>query len=280
MNGPTLITGARGLLAPYLADASRAETDVVLTSLSGGSHRSDLRDSTSVAELLDDIRPGTVIHCAAMTDVDGCERDPEAADRINRGAVANLVNSLDDACDLIMISTDQVYPDVPGPHSEGAEGPINIYGRTKMAGEKAALRHPNALVLRANFFGPSRSEGRKSLSDWLIESLRREREITLFSDSLFSPLHLTTLTELVVVAARKQLRGVFNLGCRDGASKADFGLSVARHLGLQTQSASVGPAAAIPGRAPRPRDLRMAVDKIEASFGTAMPKLDEEIAKL
>jgi dTDP-4-dehydrorhamnose reductase len=79
---------------------------------------------------------------------------------------------------------------------------------------------------------------------------------------------------------RAGLRGVFNLGCRDGASKCDFALAIARLFGLGTESATPAPSSSVPGRAVRAKDLRMAVGKIEAMLGRPMPTLAEEIAKL
>ena len=68
--------------------------------------------------------------------------------------------------------------------------------------------------------------------------------------------------------------------CREGKSKADFALAVAEHLGLSTKSATVGSSATIPGRAPRTKDLRMDVTRIERALDRAMPTLDQEIARL
>jgi dTDP-4-dehydrorhamnose reductase len=76
------------------------------------------------------------------------------------------------------------------------------------------------------------------------------------------------------------MTGVFNTGCRKGASKADFALSIARHKGLQTETAKVGSSAVMPDRAPRPKDMRMDVSRIENALGRPMPTLEEEVKKL
>ena len=91
---------------------------------------------------------------------------------------------------------------------------------------------------------------------------------------------METAAALIVSAATAGLAGVYNLGSRAGMSKLDFGLEVARRLGLSTESASPGDASAIPGRASRSADLRMDVTRIEAALGQTMPTLREEIAKL
>lgn len=273
-----LVTGATGLLGPYLVAA--VEGAVTTTGRRGGDVACDLGDADEAKRLIDRVEPALVLHAAGMTDVNGCEADPENADRVNRRAVANIAGAIPATTGLVYISTDQVYPDTPGPHKEGEEAPINAYGRSKLAGEEAAMSHPDTLVLRTNFFGPSRTPGRQSLSDFVADKLGHGMPVTLFRDSLFSALHMKTASALIVAAAGAGLAGVYNLGSRAGMSKLDFGLEVARRLGLSTENASPGNASAILGRAPRPTDLRMDVTRIEATLGQTMPTLCEEIAKL
>ena len=280
MRPTTLVTGASGLLGPYLVEAAARVGEAVGLSRRGA-FACDLEQRQSVRRAVGEIGPDIVIHAAALTDVDRCEREPEAADRINRTVVNNLVDALPRNCRLVHISTDQVYPDGSGPYREGAEEPVNIYGRSKLAGERAALRHPDTLVLRTNLFGPSRTPGRQSLSDFVAESLAAGRATTLFRDVLFSPLHMATLARVTMEAVLVgELRGIYNLGSRDGMSKRDFGLAVATHLGLSTATVRDGLSTKVPARAPRPLDLRLDVRRIEAALGRRMSTLQEEIEKL
>ena len=135
-------------------------------------------------------------------------------------------------------------------------------------------------MLRTNFFGPSRRTGRSSLSDFVIQSLTAGKPVTFFADIFFSPLHMATFGALAVELVQRGITGVFNAGCRNGASKAQFALAIARHKGLQTQTARIGNSTSLPGRAARPKDMRLAVDRIETAAGRRMPTLEEEIAKL
>lgn len=275
-----LITGGTGLLSDYLVEACSRRGAVTTTARSGGDIRCDLTDEAAVRSLLSDVAPDIVVHAAGLTDVDRCEREPEEAFTVNCTACGHIAGALPASACIAFVSTDQVFPDVPGPHAEDVVAPVNVYGQSKLAGERAALRHPGALVLRTNFFGPSRREGRASLSDFVIRSLTANQNVTLFSDILFSPLHMATLASLVAETADGGLTGLFNAGCRDGASKADFAMAVARHKRLQTETARIGASSIMPGRAKRPSDMRMSVDKIEQALGRRMPTLAQEVAKL
>jgi dTDP-4-dehydrorhamnose reductase len=272
-----LITGGTGLLGAYIREAASPLGRVRSCGSKSGDLVFDLTAEEQAAELMVATRPDLVFHCAAMTNVDACQTDPKRAIALNTGSVENLAANLPDESRLIYISTDQVYPDTTGPHSEDKTQPLNLYGSTKLRGEEAALRRDNTLVLRVNFFGPSKTPGRSSLSDWLISSLKERKPITLFTDSLFSPLHLETLAGTILEAAQAQLTGVFNLGCRDGASKCDFGLAVAAHLGLPSDMATPGRSELVATRA---KDLRMDVSRIEKALGRAMPTLSQEVALL
>jgi dTDP-4-dehydrorhamnose reductase len=280
MTSIVLITGHTGFLGEYLLSACPEGTSVFGVSREGEGLRCDLTDASATRSLLRKVRPHVVIHAAAMTDVDACERQPEVAEVMNRQATANVAASLSGRAKLVYISTDHVYPDTPGPHREGAEAPMNVYSRTKLAGEAAALARPGSLALRTCFFGASRTSRRKSLSDFVERSARERQCITLFRDVLFSPLHVATTASTIFEAVDRGLTGVFNLGSRKGSSKLDFGLAVARRLGLPTDCMREGRFEVGQGRAPRPHDLRLDVSRIEGALGRAMPTLEEEIAKL
>jgi len=275
-----LITGATGLLADYLVEACRDHGKVTTTARSGGDRRCDLRDAAATRSLLAEVAPDVVVHAAGLTDVDRCEREPAAAFAANRDTAATMAENLPAAARLLVISTDQVYGDTPGPHGEDGPAPVNVYGQSKLDGEKAALNHRGAVILRTNFFGPSRRAGRQSLSDFVVRGLTERHPITLFSDVLFSPLHMATLAALVVEAVIRGLAGVFNAGCRDGDSKANFALAIARHKGLQTQTARIGSSDEVAGRARRTHDLRLDVARLERALGRPMPTLEQEIRKL
>jgi dTDP-4-dehydrorhamnose reductase len=275
-----MLTGANGLWGPYLAAAAAELGQVTSVSRRDAEYCCDLSDAAETERAVRSLAPDVVLHCAAMTSVDGCETSPDDARRHNTVASHNLAAALPPTSLLVYASTDQVYADVAGPHDEEESGPTNIYGQSKYDGEQAVLARENSLVLRVNFFGPSRTPGRQSLSDWLIDSLRTRADIKIFTDTFFSPLHLTTLSEVTIDAVRTGLRGVFNLGSRDGMSKCEFALALAQHLGLPTHTAQPAASTSVAGRAVRPHDLRMQVGKIESALGRTMPTLQQEISKL
>ena len=275
-----VVTGATGFLGPFLVDAFQSLGPTVGVSRHSATLACDLTDRAAVQALMAELKPDVVVHAAALTDVDLCEKKPSLAQRMNAGATANVADSMSSNATLVYVSTDQVYPSDHAPHAEGSEAPLNAYGVSKLAGEQAAARRSQSLILRTNLFGASRSRSGSSLVDFLVGKFQSREPVSLFTDVLFSPLHVTTMAAFAVECVRRKLTGTFNLGSRGGMSKCDFAFAVARHLGLPTDRAERAESALLPGRAPRPLDMRMDVTRIEQALARKMPALADEIKKL
>ena len=275
-----VIIGATGLLGPYFSEEFASRYEVINYGRTKGDLRADLTDLDVAKTLFGHADPDIVINLAAYTDVDGCADHPEVAKAINVKIPANIAAAISDHVQLVQISTDQVYPDSKGPHKEKNIGPVNAYGQTKLDGEKAALTHSNTLVLRTNIFGKSKTEGRKSLSDFFEESFRCGKPIKLFNDSIFTPLHMRTLAAITNQMLRKTTAGVYNVGSREALSKADFALAVARHLELSAERTEITSSTSIFGRSKRALDLALDVAKIEKVLTYSMPTLHEEVRTL
>jgi dTDP-4-dehydrorhamnose reductase len=245
----------------------------------GAELRVDPGDPAALASALATVDPDTIVNLAAATHVDRCEDDPGAAFLANVRLVEGIAAAIGSGGrpHLIQVSTDQVY-DGAGPHHEDDARPCNVYALTKYAGELACAGVA-ATVLRTNLFGRSRSPGRSSLSDWVVQSLRAGQRITVFDDVLFSPLHLDSLAEVIVSAARLQPSGVFNAGSRDGVSKAGFALELAQRLGLDRSLMTVGASSSAGLRARRPLDMRMNPDRFDRHFDIASPTIESQIER-
>jgi dTDP-4-dehydrorhamnose reductase len=281
LSGRTVVTGASGILGDALL-ASRLLPDPVGTvHVRSSAHPSvtvDLRDASAVSAALTELRPRTIVHTVALTDVDACERDPGAAFSIAVATTHHLATWLAEYAPealLIYVSTDQVYAG-EGPHSEDRTQPLNTYGQSKRAGELAAEQAPRHLVLRTNFFG--HSDMRPSYTDWIAASVRDGNDVLVDPTSTFSALHLADLTALVAAALERRLEGTFNLGAHDSMRKLDFARAVAA-LAAPGGEERVGALEPTPGRAPRPLDLRLDVSRIEHALGRRMPTMSDGLAR-
>lgn len=273
-----LVLGASGLLGTTLVAALGAlgHTVVAHSRRGAGLEPGDLTQAAETLALVARTAPDVVVNLAGLTDVDRCEAQPQQAWLANVLTAENVAAACGAAgAHLVHISTDQVYDGAP-PRGETQACPGNCYALTKYAGELAALR-VGATVLRTNFFGASCHPTRRSLTDWLYTSLTQGQAIRVFDDVFFSPLSMATLCTMIERVARERPAGVYNLGSREGLSKADFAFAFARGLGLPAELMTRASVRQAVLKAWRPADMRMDCAKIENTLGVAMPRLEDEI---
>ena len=281
----TLLTGATGLLGSRLLPRLAALgpcTGLGRRAGPPGGLAFDLTDRVATLALLEELQPTLIVHAAAMTDVDRCQREPAAAYRLNVVASQTFAEwqaSAARPCRLVQISTDHVY-DAPGPSPEDRVQPVNVYALTKLWAEDHARRAADSLILRVNFFGLG-GASRRGFADWVVESCAARLSITLFRDVFFNPLHADTLADLVVELIERGETGTYNLGASgEGLSKGAFILALARRLGLSTEACREGSRHDVALAAPRPSDTRMATARIEALLGRGLPTLEQGIEHL
>lgn len=276
-----LVTGATGLLGtalvPLLQGRGHLVTRLSHTRVTG--INTDLTSYEQTERALAQVRPEIIINLVALTDVDRCEMHPHEAYLLNVKPIQNIcawILANDQKCHLVHISTDQVY-DGKGPHAEGELTIRNHYAMSKLAGELATAAVPTT-ILRTNFVGRSLREGRISFTDWLHGALRGTAPITVFDDVMFSPLAIRTLCDCIERSIHERPLGIFNLGSRDGMSKADFACVFAAVTGLPANNLQRAKASAVVRfAARRPTDMRMKCDRFEERMGLRLPRLIEEI---
>ncbi|MDR7152331.1 dTDP-4-dehydrorhamnose reductase [Hydrogenophaga palleronii] len=279
-----LILGATGLLGSNLTSGTYLQNYCCIGQGRGpeADIQSDLQEIEQVREMLVQTQPTAIINLVGLTNVDSCEQYPNEAYRVNVLPVENVLKaaeSLSFKTRLIHISTDQVY-DGAGPHREGSVMLTNYYAFSKYAAELVA-RTGDGLVLRTNFFGKSRTEKRKSITDWLYQELTSDREVQVFEDVLFSPLSMHSLCELIEQTVETDLAGIFNLGTHEGASKADFAFQFGELTGLPTSNLKRVTTSEVSFlKTYRPKDMRMDVSAIEGAMGMTLPKLRTELERV
>lgn len=287
--GPIVITGGSGLLALNWACRFRASSDVVLLThkhpvlLRGvRTQRSSLEDPVVVTNLLADLSPSVVVHTAGLTSVDQCERDPGAAWLANV-AVARNVALAARACgaSLVHVSTDHLFQGNQPFRSESHEPhPLNVYGRTKLEAEHEVIfAHPEALVVRTNFFGWGHRY-RQSFSDRIIFALEAGLPIRMFDDSFFTPVLCDVLAEICMRLVQRGTSGVLNVAGEDRLSKYEFALRLSRAFGLPENLVLRGTIKDANLDAPRPPDMSLDSSLARTKLGTGIGGVDNFIEAL
>ena len=281
-----LVTGCNGLLGSNLVFQVAEEHRVIATTRTCAMSsrevtkvRMDISDEVEVGSVLRRFPPDLVIHCAAETNVDLCETQPELAERINTGGTRHITKvAADLGVGVIFVSSDSVFDGHRGGYAEGDQtGPLNVYSQTKLRGEQVVFEASSEnLVVRTNMFGWNMLP-KKSLSEWCLAELREGNDINGFADVLFSPLLVNDIASLILETYEAGLRGLYHLGARDHTSKYEFALKIARAFQLDDQLVSASSLSAAKLAAPRPRKTYLDVAKLTADLGHPLPSIDEGI---
>src|SRR5215207_1657669 len=229
-----VITGAGGLVGGCLVRRLGREHEV----LAPRRVELDVTDAAAVGRLIGKERPQLVVNCAVLG-VDECERDPEAARAVNAEAPRALaVAAASAGAEFLHFSTNYVF-DGEGrePYDERDEPrPINVYGRTKLEGERAALEaNPRGYVVRTSWvFGA----GKESFLSTAHRELAAGRGVRAISDTWASVTYVEDLAarvEELVGAGRHGLYHVVNEGI---CTYEDFAREAARLAGLNEEEAA------------------------------------------
>ena len=284
-----VVTGASGLLGLTLCRSWQGQHHVIgltrdraLDVPGVRFEHMDLQAQRDLAPVLAPLEPDLIVHCAAMTSVDGCEQDPDAAHRLNGelpGGIALWCAA--HAVRLVHVSTDAVFDGVAGDYDERAlPNPLNAYARSKLAGELAvSVASPGALIARINLFGWSRT-GSRSLAEFFVNRLASGQAVGGFTDVHFSPLLANYLAQLLLLAGCSTISGVRHFASRDGISKYGFGRMIAEAFGFDpdlvvpTVSDDMGFAAA------RPKNLTLDATCVAKELNLVLPTVREGIHDL
>ena len=225
-----LVTGGRGMLGTAVAQRfPSSEAELLLLDLP----ELDVTRPETVAPPLHSFRPDVVIHCAAMTNVDGCETDPNAAYRVNAyGTFVLAAECAERQVPLIYISTDFVFDGQrDGPYTEGdPPSPISTYGWSKLLGEEVVSRlvARHCIVRTAWTFAPWGHNFVRSI----LRAARERPELQVVDDQVGSPTYAPDLAEGLWRLTAAQAEGTFHLTNAGAVSRYEFAREIVAAAGL------------------------------------------------
>lgn len=285
-----LVTGVSGLLGINLAlEAVSQGFDVVGWTNSRTLKNTPFQQETVSLEELEKLpdslrntRADAVVHCAAIANLDVAEQNPQLADVVNAQAPGILAETAREmGIPFVQISTDSVFDGRKGNYSETDQpNPQNTYAQSKLAGEMAVRQaYPNALIARVVFYGWSIS-GKRSLAEFFFNNLSQGKQCNGFTDSIFSPLYVRDLADLLLEGFSKQLTGTYHFFSRQSLSKYDFGVAVAKRFGFDEKL--ITPVQTSQGNLLTQRSLNLSANpaKLSEALGHELPAATEGIERL
>jgi dTDP-4-dehydrorhamnose reductase len=245
-----LVTGGRGLLGTALCNSFSLLGHRVLGL---GSADSDITNQTSTRETILSFKPDLVIHTAAMTDVDGCETDPDMAYRVNAVGAWNVAACCEEAGARIMfISTDFVFDGTKKtPYTEFDQvNPLSVYGASKLVGEKLVRDAcPRSYIVRTSWlFGPTG----KSFPKTILKLARTKSTFDVVADQVGSPTYVDDLALQIADIVQVPMYGTYHVANSGQCSWYEFAQAIVAGAGIKNVTINPIPASNWPSPTTRP----------------------------
>lgn len=275
MNHTILVTGADGQLGREMQIASRGSRNrFIFTDIAGEYERLDITDPQAIADIVREDHVNVIVNCAAYTNVDKAETDPETANLLNNIAAGNLADAMKAVNGtLIHISTDYVFQgdmNIPCREDWPTE-PLGVYGKTKLAGEKSieATGCASIIIRTAWLYSPFGNNFVKTMRD--LTSSRESLKVVF--DQVGTPTYAGDLAETICrIIENGQLdkTGIYHFSNEGVCSWFDFAKAICEMSG---NTCDIRPCHSdeFPSPVARPHFSVLDKTKIKQTFGIRIP---------
>jgi len=220
-----IITGANGQLGQALQKVLQADHDLIPTDVP----EFDITQP-AIVQQFSDMRPELIIHCAAMTDVEGCAKDPDTAFKINAFGTQNVAHTcLRTNADMVHISTNEIFDgrsDIPYPE-DAQPNPINAYGSSKRAGEQMAANYVKDklyIVRTAWLYG----DNERMFPNKIIAAADKHGELRVVTDEISNPTYTPDLADAIAQLITTRAYGTYHFTNAGYCSRYDFAKEILR----------------------------------------------------
>lgn len=233
----------------------------------------NILDITALTILFKEIEPAYVINCAAYTAVDKAEDEPELAREVNEIGAKNLaVLCKANQATLIHISTDFVFEgnEIKLLKEEDEAKPINVYGLTKLDGEKSiTILWPQHIILRTSWLY---SEYGNNFVKTMLNLAQVKDELNIIADQVGTPTYAMDLAHVIIdiIVHPVKKYGIYHYSNEGVTSWYDFAKAIFT-LGQAKIKVSPIPTSAYPTKAKRPHFSVMDKGKIKTDYGVQVP---------
>ncbi|MFZ3093338.1 MAG: dTDP-4-dehydrorhamnose reductase [Methanothrix sp.] len=281
------ITGGSGLAGSKLAEMALARGEQVYSGYAhnqppyGKEVKFDLLDPNGIRDIIERLRPDVIVHSAALTDVDRCEREKDLAYRMNVEGTRAIAEAARKAGSyLVYISTDYVFDGQRGLYREEEEtNPVSYYGLSKLLGEEFCLDQ-GCIARTCVIYGSRPASGKVNFALWLLNALKSGKEARVVTDQFITPTLNSNLAAMVLEAADRHLSGIYHLSGASRVSRYDFACELARAFDLDRRMILPSQMSDIGWLARRPMDSSLDTSKASGTLKNRPLNLYESLQVL
>ncbi|WP_226390100.1 SDR family oxidoreductase [Penaeicola halotolerans] len=237
-----LVTGANGLLGQKLLVQLSNDPSIELHATGRGVRRlkdqgaytyhvADLSLAADVDRMIDQIQPDSIIHGAAMTNVDQCETDREGCYAANVTAVKNLLEAAAKYQSyFLLVSTDFIFDGFDGPYDESAEAnPLSYYGESKLLAEQLVQAYTGSwgIARTVLVYGIAEDLSRSNIVLWVKKSLEEGKPIQVVDDQWRTPTLAEDLATGCLLMEETLATGIYNISGKELMTPYEIALQIA-----------------------------------------------------
>ncbi|SFU05336.1 dTDP-4-dehydrorhamnose reductase [Kosakonia arachidis] len=286
-----LLFGKTGQVGWELQRALAPLGNVIAVDVHSTDYCGDFSKPNEVAETVRRIRPDVVVNAAAHTAVDKAESERGFAQLLNATSVEAIAREVGAIGGwLVHYSTDYVFPgtgDTPWCETD-LPAPLNVYGETKLAGEKAVQQHcPHHLIFRTSWVYAGKGN---NFAKTMLNLAKDREELSIIDDQYGAPTGAELLADCTAHAIRTamtkpEVAGLYHLvaaGTTTWYAFAQMVFDEARKAGLTLALNKVNPIAteAYPTPAKRPGNSRLNTEKFQREFGLVLPPWENGVKRM
>ncbi len=243
----------------------------------------DMTVKKEVKDAVTSFEPDVIINCAAMTNVDACEKERELAWKINVTGLENMIEAAKrKKSRIVHISSDYIFDGKNGPYDENERpGPLSYYGKTKLAGENALRASDLDYFIARTMVLYGYSPGVKlNFALWLVQSLDAGTRVKVVDDQYGNPTLVDDLAYGLLRAVELEKTGIFNIAGREIVTRFEFAVRLAEKFGLDAGLITPVKTSDLNQPAPRPLKSGLITLKAETELGISPSNVDEGLTIL
>lgn len=286
-NSTILVTGAGGLLGRRVTQVAVRHGIQIWehhhnrpeSAPSNEIYIGDLGDVQHVEQLSREINPTIIINCAALANVDLCEKNVELSHKSNVDAIRWLTRYFPSAR-MAQISTDYVFPgNRKCPKPDDPTEPINIYGQHKLDGERIVLTASDKnLVIRAVLMFDK--VAKRNFFSYIYNALQEGKRIEGITDQYTNPISALTAAETIIDIIVGKATGLWHIGGADYVNRFEFARRIADFFNLDAKLIEPIVSDKVVRPAARPRLAGLDVSETETFLARPAPDLAQELIRI
>jgi dTDP-4-dehydrorhamnose reductase len=267
-----LITGANGNIGNYLSKYLSSSHEV----LPYEKNRLDITNKAQCIEIISSMKPDVVIHCAALSNIDLCERDETSAYTINTIGSLNVAYCCSTLnIPIVYLSCSNVYDGnkTSAYYETDLCSPVNVYGKTKLAGEKliGTICSKYFIIRTSWIFGGN---------NCFVRNIMENKDIPIFMSSMdiASPTYIEDLSSTIEAMLHSDMYGIYNCVNSGAVKKSLWVKTILNYLNVQKSVIEI-PENFISNRAARPKCTILNTSLLKNCFNIELPPWESALSE-